>query len=136
MENPFSLRSMEKLSLQKVPTMFHPSSFPDQVDSIKLDVLIREAKEINFNMLRVWGGGYYESDLFYELCDKYGILVWQDFMFACAMYPDEKELLENIKKEAEENLKRISWHPSIALWCGNNEISEGWANWGWKDGFN
>lgn len=112
-----------------------PSSFPDQVDSTTLDELIKEAKESNFNMLRVWGGGYFETDEFYELCDQYGILIWQDFMFACAMYPDNPDLLENIKKEAIENVTRISGHPCMALWCGNNEISEGWARWGWKDAF-
>jgi beta-mannosidase len=85
-------------------------------------------------MLRVWGGGIYENDIFYDLCDQKGILVWQDFMFACAMYPGDKAFLDNVEKEAVDNIKRLRNHTSIALWCGNNENSEGWENWNWKDG--
>ncbi|HMG15059.1 MAG TPA: glycoside hydrolase family 2 protein [Saprospiraceae bacterium] len=113
-----------------------PSSFPDQVKSRKLLQLIKDAQDCNFNMLRVWGGGYYESDEFYTLCDYAGILVWQDFMFACAMYPGYPDFIENVLEETTENVKRIGGHPCMALWCGNNEISEGWARWGWKDGLN
>ncbi len=83
--------------------------------------LIRLAKEANMNVLRVWGGGVYESDLFYDLCDQMGILVWQDFMFACAAYPEHEEFLEDIKIEVEQNILRLQLHPSIAIWCGNNE---------------
>jgi beta-mannosidase len=86
------------------------------------------------NMLRVWGGGIYENDIFYDLCDKKGILVWQDFMFACAMYPGDKDYLQNVQQEAIDNVKRLRHHASIALWCGNNENSEGWHRWGWQDG--
>jgi len=92
---------------------------------------ILDAKAAHMNMLRVWGGGFYEKDLFYNLCDKNGILVWQDFMFACAMYPGDRHFLENVKKEAEYQVKRLRNHPSIALWCGNNEVNEGWNHWGW-----
>ncbi|MCL6444932.1 MAG: glycoside hydrolase family 2 protein [Alicyclobacillus sp.] len=92
----------------------------------------------NMNMLRVWGGGIYENDAFYDLCDEYGILVWQDFMFACSMYPGDEAFLENVRIEAEENIRRLRNHPCIALWCGNNEIDTAWSNydehagWGWK----
>src|SRR5690606_28188607 len=89
--------------------------------------------EANMNMLRIWGGGIYEEDYFYRLCDENGILVWQDFMFACAMYPGNAAFLENVKQEAIYNVKRLRNHPSIALWCGNNENSEGWQRWGWQD---
>lgn len=82
---------------------------------------ILDAVNANMNTLRVWGGGTYEDDYFYELCDKYGILVWQDFMFACSVYPSEGELLENIRQEAIDNVRRLRNHPSLALWCGNNE---------------
>jgi beta-mannosidase len=75
------------------------------------------------NMLRVWGGGIYENDIFYELCDSYGIMVWQDFMFACALYPAEGALLESIRQEAIDNVKRLRNHPSIVVWCGNNECN-------------
>jgi len=105
-------------------------------DDYKL--LIKEAKLAHINMLRVWGGGIYEDDLFYDLCDENGIMVWQDFMFACAMYPGNKEFLDNVRAEAIQNVVRLRRHPSIALWCGNNEIDEGWKNWGWqkKYGYN
>jgi beta-mannosidase len=85
-------------------------------------------------MLRVWGGGIYESDMFYSLCNELGILIWQDFMFACSMYPGDAKFLESVQKEAEQNVRRISYHPCMALWCGNNENAEAWSNWGWKTG--
>lgn len=90
------------------------------------------AVSANMNMLRVWGGSRYLSEGFLSLCDEFGILVWQDFPFACALYPADSSFLENVKQEAEQNVKRIASHPSLALWCGNNEIWEGWMNWGWK----
>lgn len=94
--------------------------------------MIETAKNSNMNMLRVWGGGIYEEDIFYDLCDENGILVWQDFMFACAMFPNDEPFLENIRQEAIDNVKRLRNHPSIALWCGNNEILTAWNTWGWK----
>lgn len=93
---------------------------------------IQDAVSANMNMLRVWGGGVYEKDIFYELCDKYGILVWQDFMFACSVFPAEGELLENIRQEAIDNVRRLRNHSCIALWCGNNECLDAWFNWNWK----
>jgi beta-mannosidase len=80
----------------------------------------------NMNMIRVWGGGIYEDDLFYTLCDKLGLILWQDFPFACAIYPIHEEFVENVRKEAIENIKRLRNHPSLALWCGNNEIEQLW----------
>lgn len=109
------------------------SPFPSSVNSEDKIRLIRDARESNMNMLRIWGGGTYQNDLFYERCSKEGILVWQDFMFACAMYPGNSEFLENVRVEAEEQVRRISGFPCLALWCGNNEISEGWERWSWKD---
>jgi beta-mannosidase len=94
---------------------------------------ILDAVDANMNMLRVWGGGIYENKLFYDLCDKYGILVWQDFMFACSMYPTEGDLLENIRQEAIDNVRRLRNHTCIALWCGNNECLDAWFNWNWKN---
>ena len=108
--------------------------FLPEVDQKDYSNLINNVVDANMNMLRVWGGGVYEADFFYQLCDVKGILVWQDFMFACAMYPGDEAFLENIKQEAIENVKRLRQHPSIALWCGNNENSEGWYRWGWKNG--
>ncbi len=97
-------------------------------------VLLEQCKGAHFNMLRVWGGGIYESDLFYSLCNEMGILIWQDFMFACSMYPGDAKFLESVQKEAEQNVRRISYNPCMALWCGNNENAEAWSNWGWKTG--
>jgi len=92
--------------------------------------LIKMAKDANMNMLRVWGGGIYEYDWFYSECDKNGIMVWQDFMFACAIYPDEFDFfVENFKKEAEYQIKRLRNHPCIVLWCGNNENNWGFVDW-------
>jgi beta-mannosidase len=94
--------------------------------------VVNTSKISNFNMLRIWGGGIYENDRLYDLCDQNGILVWQDFMFACAMFPGDAAFLENVKQEAADNIKRLRNHPSIALWCGNNEILAAWFGWGWK----
>ena len=98
--------------------------------------LLQMAKDAHFNTLRVWGGGIYPSDDFFTLCDKYGILVWQDFMYAGTMYPYDEAFLENARIEAEEQVRRLASHPSLALWCGGNEISEGYYNWGWQKSLN
>ena len=97
--------------------------------------LLQAAKKGNMNMIRVWGGGIYENEIFYELCDQLGLLVWQDFMFACALYPGDEEFLHNVTDEAVYQIRRLRNHPSIALWCGNNEVKNGWDDWGWKDNY-
>lgn len=112
-------------------------SFLPRVGKKGYDKVVADAVNANMNMLRVWGGGVYEDDYFYQLCDEKGILVWQDFMFACSMYPGNDEFLENIRQEAIDNVVRLRNHPSIALWCGNNEINLAWhyygnGGWGWK----
>lgn len=107
-------------------------NFLPRVTKATYEKTILDAVNANMNMLRIWGGGTYEDDYFYELCDKYGIMVWQDFMFACSLYPAEGELLENIRQEAIDNVRRLRNHPSIALWCGNNECNDAWFGWGWK----
>ena len=98
--------------------------------------LLRQAKDAHFNMLRVWGGGIYPSDDFFNICDSLGILVWQDFMYAGTMYPYDEAFLKNAEIEAIEQVKRLASHPSLALWCGGNEISEGYYNWGWQKSLN
>ena len=108
------------------------NSFQNKVEKQHYEKLLNDVVQTNMNMLRVWGGGIYENDIFYSLCDEKGILVWQDFMFACAMYPGDKEFLTNVKEEAEQQVKRLQNHPSLALWCGNNENAEGWKRWGWQ----
>ena len=94
--------------------------------------LLHLAKDAHFNMLRVWGGGIYPSDDFFNICDSLGILVWEDFMYAGTMYPYDEAFLDNAKMEALDQVKRLASHPSLALWCGGNEISEGYYNWGWQ----
>lgn len=94
------------------------------------------AKDANMNMLRVWGGGIYESDDFYDLCDSLGIYVWQDFMFAGAMVPGNDAFFTNVKEEVKQQVKRLRHHKSIVLWCGNNEVDEAWNRWGWQKQFN
>ncbi len=110
------------------------NSFQSEVTEHHYEQLLNDVVDANMNMLRVWGGGIYENDIFYEKCDEKGILVWQDFMFACAMYPGDDHFLNNVQQEAIDNVKRLRNFTSIALWCGNNENSEGWHRWGWQDG--
>ena len=116
-------------------------SFMTEVTEERYRHEIATAVESNMNMLRVWGGGVYEENDFYRLCDEYGLLVWQDFMFACSMYPGDEPFLNNIREEAEYNVRRLRNHPSIAVWCGNNEIDSAWSHyednigWGWKEGY-
>ncbi|MFN0276205.1 MAG: glycoside hydrolase family 2 protein, partial [Chitinophagales bacterium] len=108
-------------------------SFPSSLKKEDYKNLLLEAKAMNMNMIRVWGGGMYEDDYFYELCDLLGIMVWQDFMFACAMYPtDTINYLNTIKGETLQEARKLKYHPSIVLLCGNNEVAEGWHNWGWQ----
>jgi beta-mannosidase len=98
-------------------------TFVTRVTKEHYTYLIQSAAEVHSNMLRVWGGGIYEDDVFYELCDEYGICIWQDFMFACSAYPAfDEAFMENVKHEIAQNVKRLRHHPSIALWCGNNEL--------------
>ena len=86
-------------------------------------------------MLRLWGGGQFENDDFYNECDQAGILIWHDLMFACALYPvfSESSNINDIKQELTDNVLRIRHHPSIGLWNGNNEVWIGWQEWGWKN---
>lgn len=107
-------------------------SLPTRVTREHLERLIRAAADANMNMLRVWGGGYYPEEAFYDLCDRYGLLVWQDFMFACGIYPADADFFENVRIEAMENIRRLRHHASLALWCGNNEMEQGWCDWGWN----
>lgn len=95
--------------------------------------LFEDIRAANMNMIRVWGGGIYEDDRFYEEADRNGILVWQDFIFACTTYPHDPTFLKRVSEEAVYNMRRLRNHASLAMWCGNNEIYEGMRYWGWKD---
>ena len=96
-------------------------SFLPRVSKQRYRKLLELAAEAGMNMLRVWGGGIYEDDVFYEICDELGIMIWQDFMYACAEYPEEEWFLKEAEREAEEVVRRLRKHPCIVLWCGNNE---------------
>jgi beta-mannosidase len=107
-------------------------SFPTRITYRQMHHLLKSAVESYQNMVRVWGGGFYEDEMFYDICDELGILVWQDFIFSCSTYPlDEEPFLENVHQEVIQNVKRLRHRTSLALWCGNNEMEEGieaWAN--------
>ena len=107
-------------------------SFPTRITPEKYRYMLESVRDSNMNMLRVWGGGIYEADQFYELADEMGILIWQDFMFACSMYPANQEFLDSVRAEAIDNVKRLRNHPSIVIWAGNNEVETAWRNWGWR----
>ena len=105
-------------------------NFLPRVTRERYEKHVLDAKAVNMNMIRVWGGGVYEDDYFYDLCDRNGILVWQDFMFACSTYPADSAFLANIRQEAIDNVERIRNHCCIALWCGNNECQDVYYGWG------
>lgn len=94
--------------------------------------LFRDIKEANMNVVRVWGGGTYEDNRFYDLADENGILIWQDFMFGCTIYPADPMFLKRVSEEADYNIKRLRNHACLAMWCGNNEVLEGLKYWGWQ----
>ncbi|HEV2778319.1 MAG TPA: glycoside hydrolase family 2 protein [Actinophytocola sp.] len=105
--------------------------FPHRVDRARYATRLRQATEAGANFLRVWGGGRYESEDFYDLADELGILVQQDFLFACAAYPEEEPIAAEVAAEAREQVVRLAHHPSLVLWIGNNENIWGHADWGW-----
>lgn len=127
--------------LNSVPVFMKGANYvPDDVflrpkSKADHEKVITSAVESHMNMLRIWGGGVYPDDEFFNACDKAGILVWQDLMFACAMYPSDSAFILNVKEEIKQQLIRLRNHPSLAIWCGNNEIDEAWHNWGWQKQF-
>ena len=108
------------------------SVFPAAVKEVEIEDVIDQMLAANFNMVRVWGGGDYPGDVFYKTCDKKGLLVWQDLMFACAMYPGDNEFLSNVENELNYQIPRITSHPSVILINGNNEVDVAWKNWGFQ----
>lgn len=105
-------------------------SFPSRVTVAQQRRILEAAHDSNFNMVRLWGGGYYESGGFYDLCDQLGLMVWQEFIFGGAMVPGDDAFQQNVATEAQQQLIRLRNHPSIVLWCGNNEVETGWFSWG------
>jgi beta-mannosidase len=106
--------------------------FLPRVTEAHLRERVGQATEANINLLRIWGGGVYESDDFYRVCDEAGVLVWQDFLFACAAYPEDSALRSEVVAEARDNVRRLTPHPSLVLWNGNNENIWGWFDWDWR----
>lgn len=121
-----------KKTFMKGANYIPQDNFLSRVPDEKYRQTLQAAADANMNMIRIWGGGIYEKDIFYDLCDELGLLVWQDFMFACNLYPGDSAFLDNVQQEAVYQVKRLRNHPSLALWCGNNEVNEGWFNWGWQ----
>ena len=114
---PFFAKGANWIPCEAVVARMTPQRYAGLIDS---------AVQANMNMLRLWGGGIYENDIFYDLCDERGICVWHDFMFACATYPTTDDaFMANVRREAEENVRRVHHHACIALWCGNNELEQG-----------
>ena len=106
--------------------------FPARVKDAEVKSLVETMAASNFNMVRVWGGGYYPDDIFFETCDSLGIMVWQDLMFACAMYPGDDGFVANISEEFHYQVPRISGHASVVQFNGNNEVEVAWGNWGFQ----
>src|ERR1700723_800386 len=110
-------------------------SFPNRVTPQSHRQILESAREAHMNMVREWGGGYYESDDFYDICDELGIMVWQEFMFGGDMVPGGVDFQNNVRQEAIEQVTRLRDHPSVVLWCGKNEIETGWVHWEDRQGF-
>ncbi|MCA9291431.1 MAG: hypothetical protein KDA25_09900, partial [Phycisphaerales bacterium] len=109
------------------------SLFPTEMTPARYRERLEQARAAGMNMIRVWGGGFYEDDVFYDLCDELGLLVWQDFMFACATYPEEPPYPALVEAEVDAQVRRLASHPAIVLWCGGNENFVAYESWGWKD---
>lgn len=107
--------------------------FPHRVTQEQYAQKIHDLYSVEVNAIRVWGGGIYESDDFYELCDELGIIVWQDFLFACAAYPENALMFEEVADEAHQAITRLGSHASLVMWCGGNECIEGFQHWGWQE---
>ena len=130
---PFTLRVNGQPVFARGVNWVPGDCFPSRVVRDLYAQRLNQARDANVNLVRVWGGGIYESDDFYDLCDELGLLVWQDFLFACAAYSEEEPLRGEVVAEAREAVTRLSPHPSLALWNGGNENVWGYHDWGWQD---
>lgn len=122
-------RSMFSMGADYVPE----DNILQRLSKNRTERLIQSCVQANFNTLRVWGGAFYPDDYFYDLCDEYGLIVWQDFMFACGVYHMDNQFKDNIVAETVDNVKRIRHHACLGLWCGNNELEWAWDSWGWSE---
>ena len=135
-DGSFSFKLNDKLIYVKGTNWIPGDNFLPRVTHSKISSQLTDMRDLNMNMVRVWGGGIYESDYFYSKCDSLGLMVWQDLPFACSMYPYEVLDKNNmLTKEVTQNVRRIFSHPSLAIVCGDNENKEGWFNWGWQKEF-
>jgi beta-mannosidase len=129
---PFALTVNDEAVLVRGVNWIPDHAFLTAIDRDRYARRLGDALEANVNLIRVWGGGIYESDDFFELADEHGLLVWQDFLFACAAYSEEEHLAVEVEAEARAQITRLSTHPSLVIWNGNNENTWGWADWGWR----
>ncbi|MDL9978706.1 glycoside hydrolase family 2 protein [Microbacterium sp. ASV49] len=129
---PFELVVNDRPIYVKGVNWIPDDAFPSRIDRARYAQRLEQAKAANLNLIRVWGGGIYETDDFYDLCDELGLLTWQDFLFACAAYSEEEPLRGEVEAEARENVARIAHHASLALFTGNNENLWGYEDWNWK----
>ncbi|MFJ9085909.1 glycoside hydrolase family 2 protein [Streptomyces sp. NPDC102384] len=106
---------------------------PSRITPERYRTRLTQAADANVDLVRIWGGGIYEDDAFYDTCDELGLMVWQDFPFACSAYPEEQPLRGEVEAEARENVVRLMPHPSLVLWNGNNENLWGFRDWDWED---
>ncbi|WP_049568374.1 glycoside hydrolase family 2 protein [Streptomyces sp. SBT349] len=130
---PFTFTVNGKRIFAKGANWIPDDHFVTRVTRERVERRVEQALGAHMNMLRIWGGGIYESDDFYDVCDERGVLVWQDFLLACAAYPEEAPLWEEFEAEARENVTRLSSHASLALWNGGNENLWGFMDWGWQE---
>jgi beta-mannosidase len=117
----FGFRVNGRLIFAKGANWIPAHAFDERRERADYEALLRSALDANMNMIRIWGGGVYEGSAFYDLCDEAGLLVWQDFMFACCLYPADRAFLDSVEAEARYQVRRLRHHACLALWCGNNE---------------
>jgi len=129
---PFVLRVNDRPVQVRGANWIPDHAFFTGIDEARLRRRVGDAVEANMNLLRVWGGGMYESEALYEICSEQGVMVWQDFLFACAAYAEEPWLAQEVEAEAREQVARLSPHAALVLWCGNNENLWGYVEWGWR----
>ena len=129
---PFQLVVNDQPVFVKGANWIPDDAFPVRVDHARYRQRLQQAKSAGLNLIRVWGGGIYEDDAFYELCDELGLLTWQDFLFACAAYSEDEPLRSEVAAEARDNVVRLAHHASLCLLTGNNENLWGYEDWGWK----
>ena len=120
----FGLRVNGRLVFAKGANWIPAHAFVAGLSRADYEPLLRSARDANMNLMRLWGGGIYEHDAFYDVCDELGLLVWHDFMFACTLYPGDDAFVESVRREAMDQVRRVRHHASLALWCGNNEVAQ------------